>query len=257
MTVTRLTDDEKGLTPVFEMYPQHNEAKSKLAGRPIFDEIELCRVYIAGYAKEKSLAVPAHEVCRFEKRMTDYGVEERIPVTYAMRFNKQYLEFKQGGPQSFSGTLLSELPFLSQAERLELKALHIHTAEALAALEGQSLKMLGPGGRDKKNKALAYLESAEKNKGSQQLADELSKRDAQIAELQRRLDSVAPASGDAVETAPVSDATIKGFETFEDDDLRAWLTEAGVTVDGRWSRATLIAKADEVLKKTGKLKTAA
>ena len=62
-----------------------------------------------------------------------------------------------------AGTPLSELTFLSQGKRLELKALNIHTAEALASLDGGPLKMLGIGGREMKNQAAAYLAKAAGN----------------------------------------------------------------------------------------------
>lgn len=258
----RIQDDEKGLVPVFEMFPQINAVKTKEAGRPIFDEIELCRIYIAGN-KQNIGAFPAHDIWRMENKMTEWGEVQNNPVTYAMRFNKQYLEFKSGGKQSFSGTLLTELPFLSSAKRLELKALNIHTAETLASLDGAALKMLGPGGRELKNQAMAYMESAEKNKGSVELASELSKRDAMIEDLKRRLDSLTgtttatPETVEAAAPEAVKTSTVDGFASFENDDLRAWLTDAGVNVDMRWSRNTMLGKAEEILAKQGKLKTAA
>jgi hypothetical protein len=147
MSVVRIQDDEKGVTAAFEMFPTVNIAKSKIAGRPIYDEIELCRIYLAGN-KQTVGAFPAHDVWNYQKQMTEWGTEERMPVTYAMRFNRQYLEFKSGGKQSFSGTLLTELPFLTSAKRLELKALNIHTAETLASIDSNALKMLGAGGRE-------------------------------------------------------------------------------------------------------------
>lgn len=253
----RIPDDEKGVTAIFEMYPQINHEKSKTAGRPIFDEIELCRIYLAAN-KQTVGAFPAHAPFGWITEKTDWG-EQRSEQTYAMRFQKQYLEFKAGGKQSFSGTLLSELPFLTQAKRFELKALNIHTAEALASLDGTPLKMLGPGGRELKNEAMAYIEKAQKGVASGELASELSKRDAEIDTLKRQIASLVP-DGDKPAEIPASEvkpSTVAAFETFEDDDLRAWLKDAGVEVDGRWSRNTMIAKAEEVLATKGKQKQAA
>lgn len=255
MTIIRLPDDEKGITATFEMFPVINTPKSKDAGRPIFDEIELCRIRIAGN-KQSQHCAPAHEVWSYQKQMTEWGTEEKTPITYAMRFNKQYLEFKAGGKQSFSGTLLTELPFLTSAKRLELKALNIHTAEALASLDGQALNMVGPGGRELKNQAMAYIENAQKGATTGQMADELSKRDAVIAELTRRLASITPGAETPDPASEVKPSTVTAFETFEDADLKAWLEDAGVTVDGRWKRNTLIAEAERVLEKQGKKKAA-
>jgi hypothetical protein len=257
MSIVRIQDDEKGVTPVFEMFPVINHDKSKEKGRPIFDEIEMCRIHLAAN-KQTVGAFPAHDVWQMNTQRTEWGTDERVPITYAMRFNKQYLEFKSGGKQSFSGTLLSELPFLTSAKRLELKALNIHTAEALSGLDGAALKMLGPGGRDLKNQALAYIEKAKEGVSTGRFADEMSKKDEQIAELTRRLDSMAaPVEASAVETKPVSEKAIGMFATFEDDDIQAWLADGGVTVDKRWGRNTLIAKAEELLEQTGKQKNAA
>jgi hypothetical protein len=256
MTISRIQDDEKGVTAVFEMFPVLNPEKSKLSGRPVFDEIELCRVYLAAN-KQTVGAFPANSIWINKDMPTEWGTTEKTPITYAMRFNKQYLEFKAGGKQSFSGTLLSELPFLNQAKRLELKALNIHTAEALASLDGAALKMLGPGGRELKNQATAYIEKAREGVGANELADKLSQRDARIQELERRIESILPASVQAGETpVPAKEETINAFAQFDDESLGVWLKDAGVAVDGRWSRATMISKAEEVLAKSGKKQAA-
>jgi hypothetical protein len=255
MTIIRLTNDEKGITPVFEHIAVRNDEKSKKEGRPIFDQVEHVRIHIAGMAKEKVPVYPAHDVSHYQMVEDGYGGQERKAVTYAERFNKQYLEFKAGGKQSFSGTPLDEVPFLNEAKRRELRALHIYTAENLASLDGSQLKMLGPGGRELKNQAEAYLEKAQQSASSGELADALAKRDSKIEELERKL---AALTGEAVpepEEKPPAD-TEAAFETFTDDDLANWLKEAGVTVDGRWSRVTMLAKAGEELAKHGKKKAA-
>lgn len=254
----RIPDEPAGVTPVFEWFPMRNEAKSKASGIPKFDDVAVVRITLAANRQTQGV-FPANEIWRYETVQSEYG-EDRVPITYAMRFQKQYQEFINGGKQSFSGTIISELPFLTQADRLNLKGLNVHTAEALAGLDGAPLKMLGPQGRDLKNQAIAYLANAKANAGSVELADQLSIRDAQIAELTRKLDSLTAVSGEKSEVSvaePVSDKVVEGFADYEDDDLRSWLADAGVTVDKRWGRNTLLAKASEELAKTGKQKHAA
>lgn len=256
-STVRIPDEPAGVTGVFEWLPVYNEAKSKVAGIPKYDEIAVVRITLAAN-KHTQGVFPANEIWRYETIPSEYG-EERVPLTYAMRFPKQYQEFVNGGKQSFSGTILAELPFLSAAKRLELKGLNVHTAEALAALDGPQLKMLGPQGRDLKNQATAYLANAKANAGSVKMADELSVRDAKIAELERRLEGLTPAASAPVtaEAEPVDAKVAEGFSDYEDDDLRSWLTDAGVTVDKRWGRNTLLSKATEELAKAGKHKHAA
>lgn len=257
----RIPDDPTLVTPVFEFLDVPDLIESKKQGRPIYNQIEICRIFLPAN-KYTAPVYPAHEVAGKRTELTDYG-EDEIEITYAMKYNKQYLEFKAGGKQSISGTLLSELPFINSAKRKELMALNIHTAEQLAALDGSPLKMLGPNGRDMKNQAAAYLETAAKNVGVNALASELSLRDTKIADLERKLASLAPVevsretSAPTQEAAPVTQETVTAFETFEDDDIRAWLADAGVTVDGRWGRNTLIAKSEEILAVQGRKKHAA
>ncbi len=85
---------------------------------------------------------------------------EQAKVTYAERFQRQYQQFKAHATQTKSGTPLAYAPFLTEARRAELRAQNIYTVEALAAIDGQELKNLGPGGRELKNAAMEYIEEA-------------------------------------------------------------------------------------------------
>lgn len=245
---------EKGdeqLTPTFFSHPVRDEEASKKAGRPIYKDVDHVKIRIAG--NKYTIGVfPAIATWMTKKQMTEYG-EEEVKITYADRFNKQYLEYKAGDQQSFAGTPLSELPFLTEGKRRELKAIHVNTAESLAMIDGQPLKMLGPGGRELKNQALAYMEQAKAGVGSTRLADELSKRDKEIEDLKRQM---AEMRGEPSEK-PASAETVSAFETFTDEDVRAYLEDAGVTVDKRWNRKSLLEKAEAVLAKDGKKKAIA
>lgn len=250
MTTIRIPDDEKGITPVFETRAVRNEKKSKDAGMAMYDDVEFCRIYIAGYAKEKQLDVPAHDVWSIQNRMGPDG-PERVPVTYAERFTKQYQQFKSGNSQTFSGTPLTELTSLTPAQRSMLKGLQIHTLQALAAIDGISLKQLGAGGRELKNAALAFLENAQKGVLTGEVADKLSQQENEIEKLKQQLASMAPQAtfpvpDDVSQTPPVTTADVATYETFNDEDLRNMLEAAGVVVDGRWSRNTLITKCKEL-----------
>lgn len=164
-----------------------NEAESRLKGRPIFTDMEVCEIRFPG-DKQKVAVFPAHEV---EPNATRLAGDERFPyagfaagtqITYAMLYNDQYRAFKNGTTQAQSGTPVEELAFLTQAKRRELKALNVHTAEALAALDGNNLKQIGPGGRELKDKARLYLDNAAGTADVTALVDEVSALRAQLAE---------------------------------------------------------------------------
>ena len=255
MPISHIADDPTLITAVFENIAVYDPIKSKEAGRPMVKDVPHVRITMAANRQSQPV-FPANSIWKTVRKKTDWG-EELEEVTYAMRFPKQYAEFVAGGPQSFNGTLLTEIPSLTSADRLNLKGLNVHTAEALEALDGPALKMLGPNGREMKNAATAYLEKARAAVGSGQLADALSIRDGEIERLKQQIAALTPAQTDTSrETIPLSVSTVSTFDTFTDEDIQAWLTDAKVTVDGRWSRNTLIAKAEEVLAKEGKLKHA-
>ncbi|UNZ49309.1 hypothetical protein [Agrobacterium tumefaciens] len=111
-------------------------------------------------------------------------MEEGIRITYAQKYNEQYKKFKAGAAQAASGTPVEELPFLTQGKRLELKALNIYTAEALAALDGNNLKLLGMGGRDLKTQAQRYLDNASKSLDLSSVLSENEDLKRRLAELE-------------------------------------------------------------------------
>ena len=231
-----MTDNQKAvLTAWFEMHSTINEAKSKKEGRPIYDDIEVCKIRTPG--DRNSLKVfPANEVSHRQEMPDGSSGDE---VTYAMRFPDQYRAFKDNTTQSQTGTPLEELPFLTKGKRLELKALHIHTAEALASLDGTPLKQLGIGGRELKNQAQAYLDNAKGSADVTKLAAENESLKRQIAALveQQRAPTSSPSDND-----PAS------FEAMSDDDLKAFIgNKTGSRPRGQPSHETLVRMAKELV----------
>jgi hypothetical protein len=210
------TRNKSLVTPVFKTMAVQNDAKSKAAGRPIFDDVEMVEVRIAG-DRHFNPCFPAHSFWQRD----EHGYE----ITYAMRWPEQYRRFKENSAQSASGTPLEELPFLTQAKRSELKALSIYTAEALSALDGRNLKTLGIGGRELKDQATAYLAKAAGSADVVRLAAQNADMQAQIETLRQQL----LASQKPAETAEPSD-----------DDLKARIKElTGAAPRGTPSRETL------------------
>lgn len=230
------TPNENLVHARFFMHTAPNEVKSKEAGRPIFDEYEAVEIRFAANKQTVHVA-PAHEIYRTKR---NFSTGEATPVTYAMDFNEQYLKFKEGVAQDGSGTPLSELPFLTQGKRLELKSLNIHTAEALAALDGTPLKRLGMGGRELKNQAQAYLDNAAGSVDVVKLA-------AQNAALMARIEALEGKPAAAIEDETSTETTVSPFAAWEADDLKNWIAEqTGKRPAGNPSHATLVKQADAI-----------
>ena len=148
-----------------------NDAKSQAAQRPIFDEVEICEIRIPGDKDVRRVVVTDRE-------------RERFP--------KQYLAFKQNSDQAtVSGTPLSELPWLSAANREEARYFGLRTVEQLAEMGDVYLQKLGPGWVTQRQKARDYLLKAKDSALLARLRDELAERDRKIATLEDMLNKQA------------------------------------------------------------------
>jgi hypothetical protein len=225
--------EQARVVAVFKNMPKLNKAKTKSEGRPIYDDREVCEIRFA--ANRQTVGVfPAHDFAGW--RTSPEGVQESY--TYAMKFPEQYRRFKAGQTQIASGTPVDELPFLTAAKRLELKALSIHTAEALAAVDGQELKNLGMGGRDLKNQAQAYLDRASGSADVVKLADENAKLREEVDAMRREMQAFLASQP----KAPVSQ-----FDDWDDDLIKEFIAEkTGSKPRGNPSHATLVTMADEI-----------
>lgn len=229
-----MADNKDLVFPQFKILTTKNDAKSKLAGRPIFDEMEVCEIRMA--ANKQTVAVfPAHEVSGWVE--DESGRSEQ---TYAMKYPDQYKKFKAGEAQAMSGTPLEELTFLTQSKRMELKALNIYTAEALSMLDGQNLKLLGIGGRELKNQAIAYLDKAAGTADVTKLASDNALMKDTIEQMQKQIA--------AMQAGPITSApTQSAFDEWEDTDLKDHIEKAtGQRPRGNPSHSTLVRMADEL-----------
>lgn len=162
------------VVPFFKTVAIEDAIASKRSGRPIFKDQEVVEIRIAG---DRNFA-PTYPAKSMWKRIDG---EER---TYADRWPEAYARFKQGQEQVAHGTPLSELPFLTEARRQELRMLKVYTAEALASLDGKNLTNLGPHGREMKDSAAAYLERAKGFAQDIALKAEVEELKAKLAEME-------------------------------------------------------------------------
>jgi hypothetical protein len=223
--------DDKGIVAVFRNDIVKNSKKTAEAGRPIFDDIEVVELR---YPASKNTGVfPAMEFSHWD---TDEITGEHRKFTYAERFSRQYQQFKAREQQTKSGTPLDYLPFLTEAKRAELRALNIYTAEALTIVDGPELKNLGPGGRDLKNQAIAFLESGSEMARINKLEAELEGMRAKNQILEEDMKMIASQK-------PIVTAEYDGMT---DDQLRAHVKAlTGIDPKGNLPRKTLIRMAQE------------
>ena len=219
-----MIEADKALSVRFFLHPKENPAKSKAAGRPIFDEIEMVSIMAPGNTKTEHTA-RAHGM--------HYVPEAGRQMTYAERFQPHYDAFKAGLDDHVSGTPLSEAPFLSLGQKAEMRAKKILTIEQLAGMADRDIRSAGMGFREYVDSAKAYLDTAT---GTSSLASEMAELRRQLAELQ---------GNSKPEPAPAQSA----FAAMDAEDLRNMLSDAGVEVDGRWKRDTLVKKAEELATK--------
>lgn len=224
----------------FFNHTKPNRTASLEAGRAIFDDME-CVEIIHPADKMTRKVFPAHEVITVAE---DPNTGELVETTYAMKYRAQYMAFKNGEAQTLHGTPLSELPFLSEGKRRELKALSIYTAEQLAALDGQPLKNLGIGGRDLKNQAQAFIELATGNNDFASISAENASLKSRIEAMETML--AAQGKPTAPEIAS-SQSGLSAFEKWEDEDIKAWIKDAtGARPQGNPNHETLVKLADEI-----------
>jgi hypothetical protein len=172
-------DPDASLVPVFKILARKNEAKTIEAGRLVCDDVEVCEIRAPG---SRNMSVfPATAVSHWSDN-PETG--EQTPITYAERFPRQYQQFKAHAAQTKSGTPLTEVAFLTEGRRAELRAQNVYTVEQLAAIDGQELKNLGPGGRDMKNRAIEFIEESKVRSVDTKLASELEAMRARNAVLE-------------------------------------------------------------------------
>jgi hypothetical protein len=236
----RNQDPDAAVVALFRLHAVKNESKTLEAGRPIYDDVEVCEIRFPG-----SRAVSVFPATAFSHWQGDINSGEQIPITYAERFMRQYQQFKMHNPQTKSGTPLADAAFLTEARRAELRALNIYTVEALAAVDGQELKNLGHNGRDLKNRAQEFIDESKRGAPNLAMQAELEQLRARNVVLEEDRKLLRERGKDVV-TQDVVDAE---FDDMDIDQLREFITtNSGHAPHGSIGRKTLIRMASDVQK---------
>lgn len=219
---------------------------SEREGRKIFKDQEMVRIRWVGDNK-RELEAPAHSMS---------AREGSTWLTYAERFPAQYEAFKRNATYIGPGTPIDEAPFLSNAEKMELKALNIFTIDALSDLTSKALNALGIGGREKMTKAKAWLENAAGSADVTRMAAENAQMREQMERMQKQMDELmrkgaapaAPVHVEPEQADPDDDADVSNspFASWDDPTIKAYIKDkTGNMPRGNPSHETLVRMADE------------
>lgn len=118
--------------------------KSAEAGHPVYADVEMVEVTTAG-----------------DTRSTWVG---KVKDEHRQRWPQAYQAFKQGLEPAVDGMPLEQWPPLTPGQVANLKAIKIFTVEQLAGISDGHLQNIGLGGRQLRDKAIAWLRQAEDGK---------------------------------------------------------------------------------------------
>ncbi|MEQ1572781.1 MAG: hypothetical protein ABL993_00910 [Vicinamibacterales bacterium] len=147
-------DVDKNLAVRFYKMPMQNAAESDKAGRPIFEDVDMCEIRVRGDRNN----VIIRPVRPGDKK----------------RFRDSWRDYQDGNERKLTGTPLAEWPPMTGSMVEEMKYLQFFTVEQLAEANDDVCGRI-PGLVSLKQKARAYIE--------------LAKGSAPIEEMQRKLDS--------------------------------------------------------------------
>ncbi len=174
-------------TPVavgFGIYYETDAAKTAKAGHEVYRDVEFVKIVMPG-DKLSLVFQPASE-------------------THRKRFPKAYAAFKARTDDA--GTS-EELPIeqwalISRSVAMMLRAAHIHTVEALAAVHDGHVERLGTNGRELRAKAKAFLAQAKDSSAVIKLAAEKKALEDRMAAMQAQINQLVEQKSGASEPQP-------------------------------------------------------
>jgi hypothetical protein len=144
-------------------------AKSRDAGREIYEDREYVRIQIKGQDKQ----VVVHEVTEQYKR--------KFPIAYQL--------FQMGKPQPVVGTPIEQLPGMGPSLAHHLRGIALRTIEDIAGVSDENtINRIGMGARELVKKAQAFIaQSTQKEVSLEQENADLKK---QLADLAQRMETL-------------------------------------------------------------------
>ena len=139
--------DDKGLFVEFSHEPEYQEALSAAEGRAVYKDVS----YI-------TILFPADKTKKVFRRVK--MEDDNSGPSDLTRFPKQWAAFQAQQEQIPDGMPLEHWPPMTKARVKELKSLHLHTVEQLAALTDQNGPSIGLDWRKLRDMALNFTASA-------------------------------------------------------------------------------------------------
>jgi hypothetical protein len=195
------------LVAIFYKKALPNDFKTKEEGRPIYDDVDMVKIYVAG----DSLSV----------------IDTLVREDHKQQFPHQWANYvnKHGSDPSLTGTPLAQWPLITTAQAEELKAIKFFTVEQVASASDAQLQrlgmMAGMSPHAFRDRAVNYLrvakDESEVNKHEEELrtlreenAKIKSETDAKLAEMQSQMANILAAVG---EKKPRKSKTVAVEET--------------------------------------------
>lgn len=161
----------KGITPVFYREPVLNPSRTAKEGRPIYDDMEVVRIFVAGD--------PLNQIVK----PADQSMRERFPVQWKAWQEKQE-------SMTISGTPIRQWPLLTPANIAEFEGLKIFSVEALSEVsDGNVTKAVGL--REWREKAKAWLASSKDSNAAVEYAAENMRLRSEMDEMKTRLNELS------------------------------------------------------------------
>lgn len=170
-----MNEQQSGVGVRFYEDAYKNEAKSKEAGRAVYDTVDWCEIKVL--AERDTVVGPVHKM--------HPDPRQRFPEAWA-----RYQSNRQS--EGLVGTPLREVAWLGRGEVETLKAAGVKTLEQLAEIHDGNVTSL-PGGIAMRKKARDTIAAAKEAAPIQRMSEELEKRDSEIASLKTQIAEILEA----------------------------------------------------------------
>ena len=148
-----------------------DKAESEKQGAAIYKNVEMVEITHAG---DRS-----------------YVHKEEVRDEHMKRWPREYRAFKEEIVAAVDGTPIEMWPPLTPADVRMLKAINVTTVEDLATVQDSNLASLGHAGRRLRDKAVAWLEAANKGAAGVQAEARANKLEAELEALKRQMAEMA------------------------------------------------------------------
>jgi hypothetical protein len=204
-----------------------NPKRSKEAGRPMFDDVEMVEFLFLDDRNSRFVAIAS-------ERSRSNG------PTYAEQYPREYEAFKRGTARAATGTPLEHWPILTTSRVHELKAMGILSVDELADATEGVIRNIGRDGRTLQEQARAFIGTAKDGAGTAALAAEVEKLRAQVAAL-----SGGPAPMPVATPEPTPESV--DINDASDEQLKRFIKDrTGEAPRGKISRDTLMKRAADL-----------